>query len=375
MSTLIKTLFGLILINCVQSVFRDTCPSDHVSVGCNAQNVCAECAEGCQYCQSVNIKNDVVNGICPEGTCVVCMEGLSLYDGYCKSVSNTDKSTLTPKTTVSRSSAPCEWTSSGLFSNTGKSFEFHRVCESRGIKTTLGIYLASINDETTEYTTGVWDQECAVAFTEGEATCTFSEFGKVKALENTLRANDDKLQWENILFLDSGTVMVNDKSVSVDRGDIKFGLTTNNWIYSNTLTVCLGLEASSYYGGVQLTDEQQKRLKRATISGRKLQIGEYLFDNELTAQCLGYDDISVDVTAASIKDTSNFGYDKSMSGAYTVFFEGCYKFEYCASGNIVYDPFVYYEGEEESNNSISMYDAFNFMYILSACVVTTLFFH
>eukprot|EP01084_Bolivina_argentea_P218071 370137_1 len=245
-------------------------------------------------------------------------------------------------TTTTKTPTRCEWERFGSYSNAENAFEIKRTCSVRDIESTFQLYLASISDGISTYNTGEWDSEC-VAFSSGsnDVMCTSENYGDVSALSNTFTANNDKLQWKMIVFQETGVATVADKTASVRKGAIKFGININEWIYSETLVVCLGIDVSSNYGNRELSSAVRQKLTRVTMRDRSIECGEYVFDNELTAQCVGYDDIGVSVSLNVILDP-----ERDNNGAYDISVQVCYEFDYCESGNVVYDPFVYYESEE-----------------------------
>ena len=73
-----------------------------------------------------------------------------------------------------------------------------------------------------------------------------------------------------------------------------------------------------------------------------------LVDNELEAECVGYGNINVTVDIVQEEE----GWDWTFGGQSMNEVTICYKFDQCESGEVVYDPFVYYEGEEEESAAI-----------------------
>merc|ERR1712176_853003 len=97
---------------------------------------------------------------------------------------------------------------------------------------------------------------------------------------------------------------------------------------------------------IESDDDDQTTQFSVSADGKTVNIGEYQINNDLTARCVGYDDISVTISTeyerllAKDYDTDH---GTQSFGKATI----CYSFPVCQSGKILYDPFVYYEGEDE----------------------------
>ena len=265
-----------------------------------------------------------------------------------------------------------DWSHQFSFDNKDNEFQYSRTCEVGDIQSSLKLTLVSVDDGSKIDESGSWDPPCDHTIIGRNITgdCSISPFGGVRALQNTL-TTDNSLQWLNVVFLKDDTANIGSNEIDVERGSIKFGLNTTNLEYDATLIVCMTAEAMAEYGYYGDMPEARQiklreRLKRWLLEVGTLEFGEYKFNNELTAECIGYDDINV---IANITRRREFEEDGDK-GIWSVSCSICYEFEYCEGGNIIYDPFVYYEGTHGfSFCNVSFY-MFGFVYILLSILNT-----
>ena len=95
--------------------------------------------------------------------------------------------------------------------------------------------------------------------------------------------------------------------------------------------------------------------------GKMIMLGEYKIHNELTAKCIGFDNIDVTITTESEQLLIDWIYEGYQRFGKV---EMCYSFPACSSGNIEYDPFVYYEGND-ADSGFEVLSMDNSFYIIS----------
>ena len=169
-----------------------------------------------------------------------------------------------------------------------------------------------MNNIRNESVGGVWDHEDH-GVAEEKYGDTRNGSG-ISARINTYRLGT--FSWEMVIFTERGTIDVDEiygDAVDVEVGTIKFSITT----VDTSSPFCMDITAN---------DEEQDRSQQSqNASSFTLAAGAFRLDNPEMARCDGSRIIAVSPT---------------KSGN-TI----CYAFGRC-DGQISYDPFVYYEGEE-----------------------------
>ena len=229
------------------------------------------------------------------------------------------------------------------------------------------------------------------------------KYGGAPAYWNRFETTSDDMtiiDFDTAVFRDNGIATIDDRDVNVTANSLKFGLEVSGATYTDTLEICIEDWVSTWYYNQRdyaavaasqedddsdyYNDDQDVLVWsdpddtttrfNASEDGRIVQIGEYIIYNDLTAKCLGYDDIEVSISTefvgVLVYDYEGFYIEDESIEVDQPFakVKMCYTFEPCQSGDIVYDPFVYYEGEDAD----SSFKLISMDYILSG-IITAFF--
>ena len=295
----------------------------------------------------------------------------------------------------------CDWEYHIDFKNNDHGVKYTKYCPQDNTTTTFDFKLSNVTfDDTDTYeAVGIWnDGECHCTLhgtnynyynvsDVTQATCNYeidqislspTIQNKYQILAMGTNINHGNIEWENEIFLFDEEW--NNQNVTV--GTMKFGIKTNKTMFENKLRIC--------YSMVTETDDIGYIVPIINMSQSNSLFDEYIdeeidiftlssyitFYNDMKAKCIKdsdsdevqYDDISVNVQTQF--NPFSFYVNSDGKPMVSVTANVCYEFDYCSSGNINYDPMVYYEGEAEESRASELIHSFAFsLFIYSLCLL------